>query len=333
MKLPNISFLLFQIAILFTALFSLVTPNPTMATQVYIPPPAEKSPLPVEGNYCTIGFYSEKELKQALITLREQQVQRLEELQPVCKEYCVAFRTQESSKEAFMKKVESTLKKYHGVVKSCEFTVSPKPGSSKSEPPKPTQRPLVSKKPVIYLYPEKQQEVLVQLHYKGTLIAHYPTYNPAIHGWRVIASPDGSLLNLEDRREYSSLFWEGIADPPIKLDLSYGFVVPGRESKQFLQKTLAQMGLSDKEANEFIVYWYPKMERNSYNLVQFIGEEYTKTAPLQIQPKPDSLLRVFMVMQRLEKPTAVRPQKLSPFVRKGFTVVEWGGVDLNQVQE
>jgi hypothetical protein len=85
------------------------------------------------------------------------------------------------------------------------------------------------------------------------------------------------------------------------------------------------MGLTPREYNEFIVYWMPMMEKNRYNLVSFQGASYTDNAELHITPPPDSLLRVFMVFKPLTYPIEIPPQKLVPFERKGFTVVEWGG--------
>ena len=104
-----------------------------------------------------------------------------------------------------------------------------------------------------------------------------------------------------------------------------GFVVSGKETEKFLKEKLAYMGLTPKEYNEFIVYWLPQMKNNPYNLISFIGEDYTETAKLKIEPKPDSCLRVFMVYKPLEKPIEIKEQQLSSFKRKGFSVVEWGG--------
>ena len=46
---------------------------------------------------------------------------------------------------------------------------------------------------------------------------------------------------------------------------------------------------------------------------------------MEITPAPDSVLRVHMVYKVLSRPVDIPPQTLSPFVREGFTVVEWGG--------
>lgn len=178
-------------------------------------------------------------------------------------------------------------------------------------------------KPVIYLYPESETEVSVRLDYKGKLTCTYPEYND---GWAVIAKPDGSLRDISTGREYSYLFWEGIDDT--KYDMTKGFVVKGEDTAEFLQETLAKMGLTPKEYNEFIVYWLPKMQNNPYNLITFQGETYTETAKLTVSPNPDSVLRVFMVYTALDAPIEVEMPEIEFFERKGFTLVEWGGTEI-----
>lgn len=176
-------------------------------------------------------------------------------------------------------------------------------------------------KPVIYLYPEEETEVSVQLDYAGTLISTYPAYE---NGWVVTAQPDGTLTDANGR-DYYCLFWEGVSD--MEYDFSTGFVVPGGETAVFLEDALARMGLTEKEANEFIIYWLPKMEHNAYNLISFQQEAYTDSAVLTVTPEPDSMLRVFMAWQPLEEPVEIEPQALEPFEREGFTVIEWGGAE------
>lgn len=184
-------------------------------------------------------------------------------------------------------------------------------------------------KPLIYLYPTQIQNVKVELDYKGILIADYPAYDYSKKGWEVTAYPDGKIVN-GDGKEYSYLFWEGEPATPVNYDLSIGFIVRGEDTIKFLQDTLSKMGLTPKEYNEFIVYWYPKMKDNKYNLIHFADKQYTDTAPLTITPTPDSILRVFMVFKPLDKEIGIKPQEIKSFNRTGFSVVEWGGTELKK---
>lgn len=180
-------------------------------------------------------------------------------------------------------------------------------------------------KPVIYLYPEKKQDISVKVNFKnGDFTCTYPEYN---NGWNVTAYPDGKIINKADNDEYSYLYWEG--EGKIDYDFSSGFVVKKEDTAKFLKEKLSYMGLSPKEYNEFIVYWLPIMQKNEYNLISFQTDNYEESAKLEISPKPDNMLRVFMAFKKVTSDTAIPEQKIEPFKRKGFTVIEWGGTEVN----
>lgn len=179
-------------------------------------------------------------------------------------------------------------------------------------------------KPVIYLYPTQTEQVNVKLNFSGKLNCTYPQYSA--NGWSVTAHPDGTLTG-SGGKQYSYLYWEGTGD--IQPDFSSGFVVKGSDTAAFLQEKLASLGLTPREYNEFIVYWLPKMQDNTYNLISFQGTNYTDAAKLTVTPKPDSILRVYMAYKSLKAVVTVPKQTLPSFARKGFTVVEWGGMEVS----
>lgn len=181
-----------------------------------------------------------------------------------------------------------------------------------------------SAKPVIYLYPTEKTEVSVTLDYAGTLTCTYPAYQ---NGWTVTAQPDGTL-NDTSGQTYNYLFWEGTDNT--KYDFSKGFCVAGSDTAAFLEKALAQLGLNRREANEFIVYWLPRMQENPYNLIAFQTDAYTQAAKLTVDPTPDTLLRVFMAWKPLDHEQTISAQTLTAPERTGFTVVEWGGCQVDQ---
>jgi len=178
-------------------------------------------------------------------------------------------------------------------------------------------------KPVLYLYPEEETEVTVRLDYDGELTCAYPAYGD---GWTVTARP-GDALTDADGQTYNYLYWEGVSDT--EYDFSRGFCVPGGDTAAFLEDALARLGLTRREANEFIVYWLPRMEVNPYNLIAFQTGAYTDHARLSIDPEPDSLLRVFMAWKPLEAPVNPPEQDLPAFERTGFAAVEWGGAEVS----
>ena len=183
-----------------------------------------------------------------------------------------------------------------------------------------------TRKPVIYLYPERETDVHVELELtESELNTTYPKYN---NGWDVTAYPDGTLLNNADGSHHRYLFWDAV-NCRTRFDFSKGFCVAGSDTESFLKEKLTYMGLNEQEMNEFIVYWLPLMEHNVYNLISFQGETYTNSAKLTITPTPDSECRVFMAYVPLENAVAIEPQQLETFERNGFTVVEWGGAEVN----
>ncbi|MBS6447176.1 MAG: hypothetical protein KH382_06255 [Clostridiales bacterium] len=70
------------------------------------------------------------------------------------------------------------------------------------------------------------------------------------------------------------------------------------------------------------------MQQNPYNLITFQEKCYTDSAVLDITPKPDSVLRVFMAYRALNEPIEIEAPVILPFHRDGFTVVEWGGTEV-----
>lgn len=184
-------------------------------------------------------------------------------------------------------------------------------------------------KPVIYLYPEQETKVNVQLTFNGTLTSTYPTLPP--EGWTVTAQPDGTLTD-EEGRSYRYLFWEGVADVDWKQDS--GFLVKAEDAREFLEQSLTQLGLNELEQNDFITYWLPKLEKNGESFVTFAAEQYTDNAILTVTPQPDSVLRVQMLISKVDDSNRAAFQKfpeqeLPRFEREGFVLVEWGGTDLD----
>ncbi len=181
-------------------------------------------------------------------------------------------------------------------------------------------------KPIIYFYPEGTTELIVTLDFEGELTHTYPKYK---NEWKVTAHPDGTLFD-EAGQEYYALYWEGDNSEPFTLN--EGSIVTGKETTTFLEESLETLGLNRREANEFIMYWLPKMEDNAYNLIHFSTDEYEEMAALDIQPQPETLIRVMMVFQPLKSPVSIPKQDIEALrkERKGFTVVEWGGKEVNR---
>jgi prepilin-type N-terminal cleavage/methylation domain-containing protein len=179
-------------------------------------------------------------------------------------------------------------------------------------------------KPVVYLYPEKDTEVSVKI-YPKSVDQSVPVYD-SNRGWDVIAHPDGKLDNISDGQSYPYLYWEGQSTKPY-IDLTKGAVVPTNEVHQFLVDSLHAQGLNDNESVEFIEYWEPRMITASpFVYVYFMPKhDYDKLVPMTISPKPDTLIRVYMLFKPVNQKFNVTAQKFTSPERIGFTAVEWGG--------
>lgn len=188
---------------------------------------------------------------------------------------------------------------------------------------------MIEDKPVIYLYPEQKTKATVKLDLKGDLLFTYPTYN---NGWEIEANPNGTLKH--NNKEYNYLFWEGKSIvKTYELNFTKGFVVETDNLLSFLEEKLTTMGLNTKEQQDFITYWYPRMSSNKNNFIHFLfNDDYDKYAQLNIEPKPDNLFRMFMVWSNTKDMvliTDMQEQEIPTMHRKGFTVVEWGGAEMN----
>ena len=160
-------------------------------------------------------------------------------------------------------------------------------------------------KPIIYIYPEEEKEVKVKLGKKEKLTCTYPKYEDE---WNIKAKPNGDLVDLKTGRKLYALYWEGLNTNKQKFE--EGFIVEGEKVASFLEEKLEILGLNEREAEEFIIYWLPQINENM---------------PLEITPKPETLIRINMVFKPLRKIINIKEQQLKKVERIGYTVVEWGG--------
>ena len=177
-------------------------------------------------------------------------------------------------------------------------------------------------KPIIYIYPDKAMDVSIKLGNSHLITTSYPKY---VNGWNVKASPNGNLEY--NGKNYYALYWEG--KDYNAYESNEGFIVKGEDTSKFLEEKLSILGLNEKEANEFIIYWLPKMEHNKYNYIRFDTlDNINNYMPIDIEPKPETLVRVYMMYKPLDNYKDIKTQELTKVERKGYTVVEWGGSEI-----
>jgi len=189
----------------------------------------------------------------------------------------------------------------------------------------PTSLP-VTYKPIIYLYSEKETNVSVNLGNFKNITCSYPLYKKS--GWQIKANKNGDLVDLETGRNLYALYYENKNAIEFKIK-DEGFIVKSTDTINFLEEKLQILGLNEREIEEFIIYWLPVLQKNEYNYIRFASsEEINKNMPLNVEPNPDTTIRVLMTYKGLKEPIDIKEQKLVTPNREGFTVVEWGGTEI-----
>ena len=181
--------------------------------------------------------------------------------------------------------------------------------------------PVYLAEPIIYLYPTTALEVHVEAKPLHAIRASTPPYRG---GWDVLAQPSGALRAAGKR--YSYLFWEGLSSiSPMR---SEGFVIPQGEVAGFFERMLPQLGLSERESEDFRAAWLPRFHGAPYYFITFLPREtIDRLAPLVVNPEPDVVIRVLMDFRPLRtREPVTAPDLPRPPERRGFTVVEWGGI-------
>lgn len=208
-------------------------------------------------------------------------------------------------------------------------------------------------KPVMYLYPTKPTEVKISFADKIQLNTNIPLYKKNI-GWDVMATPSGKIKDLNQKanfncniynissfgseyakdaclnNSYPYIYWSGNNFSKDYPEMTTGFVVSSSNLKSFMNSKLNEIGLNSTEKSDMISYWIPEMlSKNApYFRVSFIQTyDMNKFIPLNISPRPESINRIFLDYEPLNDNTLkIQPESLHKFVRKGFTLVEWGGI-------
>jgi len=174
-------------------------------------------------------------------------------------------------------------------------------------------------KPVIYLYPEATTTISVSVD--AIVTKSEPVYE---NGWVATASPSGSL-NV-DGETYTSLFWDGYGNGEYP-EITEGFIVPTEDALSTMAEHLQFMGFTDFEISEFVTFWADHLPEESYTRITwFETVEMERLAKLNISPRPRTLIRAFVDYEGVSEPFTLPEQKLTPNVRKGYVVTEWGGL-------
>lgn len=181
---------------------------------------------------------------------------------------------------------------------------------------------ILVKKPIIYFYPEHAMDLDVKFENKEKLLTTYPKYND---GWHIHLKEDGYFTMDDSDREYYALYYD--AKSNYKCTFEEGFFVTKDNAISFLEEKMDYMGFTNRETNEFIMYWLPILENNEKSLVYFEQTEMRNLeCPLHFSSNPDTLIRTNIHIKKVNENVEIKEQELTYCDRRGFTVVEWGGI-------
>lgn len=183
-------------------------------------------------------------------------------------------------------------------------------------------------KPVVYLYPTTPTNVSVKVG--ADVVKSAPFYNPT-DGWKnVFAQPDGQLT--VSGTSYDSLYWEGYGNGSYP-EVTTGTIVKSSDAVATITSQLSAQGFNAKESADFLAYWQPKLPTTPYVRLTWFGTgAMNQLAPLTIKPAPQTIIRTFLDFEGLQRPVPLSAQTFKSPRRQGFTVVEWGGLLRNGIE-
>jgi len=180
-------------------------------------------------------------------------------------------------------------------------------------------------KPAVYLYPPKKQLVNVKVFPKGELSYTDPPYDPN-RGWTVWAEPQGKIEDLRFKT-YDYLYYESKIKDEVIEKPKAGWVVKFDELVDLYNKVLPKLGLNEKEKTDFIEYWLKTLPKSPYYFVGLIEKnqrDYLEA--LEVTPNPETSIRFSLYFEALDQPKVVKEPEIKTPERKGFTLVDWGGM-------
>ncbi|MFH0862036.1 MAG: hypothetical protein V1875_03305 [Candidatus Altiarchaeota archaeon] len=173
------------------------------------------------------------------------------------------------------------------------------------------------KKPAVYLYPVEKASISVHINVNGFITQSLPAY---ADGWEVSAEPSGRI----DGR-YDYLYYEAQLR---RLDVpAGGWIVEYGDLDAWFDANLPRLGLNKKETAQFKDYWLEELPKSEYYEIRVLDDEFLEeNMGMAISPKPDTVIRLIFHFKPVKEGGILPAPKTATPERKGFTVVEWGGV-------
>jgi hypothetical protein len=177
---------------------------------------------------------------------------------------------------------------------------------------------LCVRKPNIYIYPTQKIKLDVYLNFPngGSIVQSSPQYN---NGWKITVDTSGLIDD-----EYHYLFYE--CRVPNYFQKEKGWIIKQKNLENFFRKNLSLTGFLNKEMEDFIEYWIPRLDYSTeYIIYPQFRNDIIPLIELNISEIPDCILRYFYLIEENSKGIITIDKPVIPtFKRSEFTVAEWG---------
>lgn len=176
-------------------------------------------------------------------------------------------------------------------------------------------------KPNIYLYPEKEEDISVTFDDDSLLLTVIPDYNGF---WSPHVYPNGKMLI--DEKEYGYLFYESMTSD-FMMQKSSGFIVPVKGRKEFFTKIANYYGFNQQETEDFVTFWCSRLDKSKeYYMYPQLTDKIDILMGIKVNPKPESVFRIWFLFEEKKHENALETPKQVVAPRKGYTLIEWGGI-------
>jgi hypothetical protein len=184
---------------------------------------------------------------------------------------------------------------------------------------------IVVRKPNIYIYPEEKIDLKIEVSFPfgGKIIISEPACT--ISGWDITVDRSGLINNA-----YQYLFYE--CEIPNHFQTHEGWKVPQKDLDNFFNESLNKFGLNEMEIYDFVEYWVPKLTDFEYYLIFPQKKELiNQLIDLNFSKEPQNLQRIFYLFKGIDKnhDVKINPPQYNSVDRKGYTIIEWGGMVSN----
>lgn len=178
-------------------------------------------------------------------------------------------------------------------------------------------------KPNIYFYSDNPMNINVEFLEEQLLTETIPEY---FLGWDTYVHGDGKITCQEE--EFDFLFYESLASREMAQQ-EYGWIIYAATREEQLLRILAEYDFNEKETYDFMEFWMEMLEDGvDYVMYPQNTKDVDKQMPIRIMPEPEEITRIWFGFEKYNG-QAVERAEFVPIVRKGFTIVEWGGFFLD----